>query len=177
MYFCPKCSYVFDISKNSDGKNNDDKPIIKKTADIFKKIENNEDLSNYKTIIKLEDITKNIKYKKLDEDAKNNIEKLFEESIQSGAIFQCNNCNYVENISKTVLLYQYNINNSTVNTKSIEENQLICNNPILPRTHDYICKNPNCKTNTKNTQKEAVFIREKESFKITYICCVCYNNW
>jgi hypothetical protein len=176
MYFCPKCSYVFDISKVSD-RIEDNRVIIKKTVDIFKKLENNEDLSNYKTNIKQEDIMKNIKYNKLTEEDKDNINKLFNEPVQTGAEFKCNNCNYSENITKTVLLYQYDVNNNIVNIKNLEENQLICNNPILPRTHDYNCKNINCITNTKKAPKEAVFLRDKDSFKINYICCVCYTNW
>jgi hypothetical protein len=62
MYFCPKCHFSFDIGKSSSIIV-DEKNVIKKTADIFKKIENNEDISNFKTDIKIDEIIKNAKYK------------------------------------------------------------------------------------------------------------------
>ena len=51
------------------------------------------------------------------------------------------------------------------------------NDPLLPHTHDYDCKNPSCITHKKPELKDSVFIREKKSFKINYICCVCFYNW
>ena len=66
---------------------------------------------------------------------------------------------------------------------SNDENILFCANPMLPRTHDYICKNNLCPTNNKDNKinKEAVFFRENKSFnksfKVNYICTVCYYNW
>ena len=39
MYFCPKCHFSFDIGKSSN-VTVDEKNVIKKVADIFKKLEN-----------------------------------------------------------------------------------------------------------------------------------------
>lgn len=177
MYFCPKCHFSFDIGKSSNVVVNE-KVVIKKVADIFKKIENKESLTNYTTDIKIEDITKNAKYKKLSDEEKNNINKLYEEIPSSGIEFKCTNCNYSVEIKESILLYELDINSKNEKIKSIEENQLYCNNPILPRTHDYICKNEYCETNKNNKiNKEAVFYRENNSMKINYICCICYYNW
>lgn len=177
MYFCPKCHFSFDIGKSSNILI-DEKNIIKKTADIFKKIENNEDLSKFKTDIKLDEIIKNARYKKISEEAKENINKLFEEAPTSGVEFKCNNCNNSIEIKESILLYELDVNSKNEKIKTLEENQLYCNNPILPRTHDYICKNDFCETN-KNSKikKEAVFYRENNSMKVNYICCICYYNW
>jgi len=176
MYFCPKCNFSFDIGKSSNDIINE-KNIIKKAADVFKKIENNEDLSLYKTDVKMDEITKNIKYKKLNDEQKLQIQKLFDEVVLSGIEFKCNNCNFSLDIKESILLYELDMNNKDDKIKSIEENELFCKNPILPRTHDYICKNIDCPTIKKNTKKEAVFFRNSDSYKLNYICCVCNYGW
>jgi len=176
MYFCPKCNFSFDIGKSSNDIINE-KNIIKKAADIFKKIENNEDLSLYKTDVKMDEITKNIKYKKLNDEQKLQIQKLYDEVVLSGIEFKCNNCNFSLDIKESILLYELDMNNKDDKIKSIEENELFCKNPILPRTHDYMCKNDTCPTNKNKSKKEAVFYREKNSMRINYICCICYYGW
>jgi len=177
MYFCPKCHFSFDIGKSSNVFI-DEKNVIKKSADIFKKLENNEDLSNFKTDVKIEEITKNIKYKKLNDNEKTKITKLYNDVITSGIEFKCTNCNNSVEIKESILLYELDMNSKNNNIKTLEENQLYCNNPILPRTHDYICKNEFCETH-KNSKikKESVFYRENNSMKVNYICCICYFNW
>jgi hypothetical protein len=178
MYFCPKCHFSFDIGKASNVAG-EEKNVIKKVADIFKKLENKEDLSIYKSDIKIDEIIKNSKYKKLTDEEKNNIQKLYEEEITSCIEFKCINCNYSLEIKESILLYELDMNDKNDKIKTIDENKLICKNPILPRTHDYICKNDSCETNNKNNKinKEAVFYRENKSMKVNYICCICNYSW
>jgi hypothetical protein len=178
MYFCPKCDYLFDITKATNQDIKDNRIVIKKVADVFKKVENNEDLTKYRAEFSFEDLNKNLKYKKLSDIDKQNINKLFEEVNLTNAEFKCNSCNFIENIDKTTLLYKYEVEHTILNTKTLEENELLCSNPILPRTHDYICKNILCDTNKGNTKtKEAVFYRDNNTFKVNYICCICYYSW
>lgn len=180
MYFCPKCHFIFDIGKSS---NEIDKPtekiLVKKVSEAIKKLENNEDFSNLKAEFKIEDLIKNSKYKKLSQEEKNILSVLFEETSNSGIEFKCNNCNYIKEIKETILLYEFDNNDNQEKIINLEENELYCKNPILPRTHDYICKNISCITNDSNKKikKEAVFFREKDSFRINYICCRCYYSW
>lgn len=178
MYFCPKCDYLFDITKSTNQENKDTRTVIKKMVDMFKKLDSKEDFTNYRAEFSYEDLVKNSKYKKLSELEKININKLFEDVTLTNAEFKCNNCNYIENITKTVILYKYETKHTQINIKSLEENELLCSNSILPRTHDYICKNEFCETN-KNSKikKESVFYRENNSMKVNYICCICYFNW
>ena len=176
MYFCPKCYYLFDIGKASDINNNESKEPIKKVTDALKKVD--DDLENYKAEFKEEDLYKNAKYKKLNEEQKNNLSKLFEDKTVIGAEFKCNNCNFIKPIKDTVLLFELNYTDTSNKNKNIIENELYCQNPILPRTHDFICKNKECLTHKdKKISKEAVFYRHKNSFKMIYICCICYHNW
>jgi hypothetical protein len=178
MYFCNECNFSFDISKSSNIID-DNKTIIKKVGDIFKKIENKENLINFKTDIKIEEVTSNVKYSKLTEKEKENISKLYQESNNTGMIFNCINCNNSKEITESILLYKFELNNNKIEkVKTFEENKFTCTNPILPRTHDYICKNESCDTNKKkNIAKEAIFFRETNTMKINYICCICYSGW
>ena len=176
MYFCPQCMYSFDICKASTIA--EEKIVLKKVSDAIKAFENNEDLNNYSVEFRFEELEKNSKFKKLSTENKEKFNVLFEIATVANAEFKCNNCNYTKKITESVLLYQYDVNNKTEKIKNFDENKLITQDPRLPRTHDYICKNINCQTNKNNEIiKEAVFLRDKESYKINYICCVCYYNW
>jgi hypothetical protein len=179
MYFCPICSYILDIGKssNDDTENTEDIIKISNIDDIFKLLTNNIDLSNYKPTFSKDDIIKNKKYKKISESDKNKINQLYDNIIHSGAEFKCPNCNYNKEITTTTLLYQITIDDKSNLIKSLEENELITTNPILPHTHDYSCKNVDCSTHKNIKLKNAVFYKEKNSYKVNYICCVCYYGW
>lgn len=176
MYFCPNCSYLFDVSKSSNISHVDTRKVINKTNDIFELIEKNEALVNYKAKFTKEELLKNKKFQKLSDIIKNNVYQIFDELAVSNAEFKCNNCNYTKNITETVLLYQINVddNNKIYN---IDDNKLLFNDPLYPHTHDYICKNPKCETHKKPEMKDSIFYRNKNSYRINYICGVCYYNW
>ena len=109
---------------------------------------------------------------------KDNISKLYQESDNSGINFKCTNCNNSKEIKESILLYKLDLNNNKIEKiKTLKENKFICKNPILPRTHDYICKNELCDTHNKNSTKEAVFYRENNLMKVNYTCCICYHSW
>jgi hypothetical protein len=178
MYFCPNCSYLFNISKSSKISNeNDDRIVLKSLSDAFKKLDANEDLSKYKAEFSKDEVIKNKKYQKLSDDIKIKINQLFEMPITSGAEFRCENCNYSKQIQETTLLYQINLETKVNKVKSLEENELIFKDPLLPHTHDYTCKNSSCITHKKNDIKDAIFYKDRGSYKLNYICGVCYYNW
>jgi len=177
MYFCPSCSYSFDIVKSSQSSSQKDSRInIEKLAEALKKFEANEDMSKYVALFSREDTNKNKKYQKLDDNQKVKFNQIFEEVLSSGAEFKCNNCNNIQPIKETILLYNINMEEKS-KIRTLEDNEFICQDAILPRTHDYSCKNPNCITHKDKTKKEAVFFKEKNSFKVYYICTVCYYSW
>lgn len=178
MYFCSKCTYSYDIVKSSQSSEIvDSRKKIEKLVDALKIFEAGEEMSVYYASFSREDTNKNKRYQKLSDTEKVKFNQIFEDSISSGAEFKCNNCNNIEAIKETILLYNINLEDNNVKTKSLEENEFICKDPILPRTHDYSCKNPNCITHKKTDSKEAIFYKEKDSFKVKYICCVCYYSW
>jgi hypothetical protein len=177
MYFCPKCNYSFDIGKSS-GVEEKELPKLKKVNDAIKKYEDKELLDNFRAEFKKEDLEKNPKYKKLSSENKKIFDVLFQLPAISGAQFKCNNCSFTKEITETILLYNLDLSEKTEKIRTLEDNQLISNNPMLPRTHDYICKNNLCPSIKDNKiKKEAVFFREKNSYKINYICTLCYHSW
>ena len=134
-------------------------------------------MSKYVAIFNRDETSKNKKYQKLDDKQKAIFNQIFDAITSSGAEFKCNNCNNVQAINNTVLLYNLNMEEKNTFTRTLEENEFICNDPILPRTHDYTCRNPNCITHKDIKRKESVFYKEKNSFKVNYICTVCYFSW
>ena len=178
MYFCSECTYSYDIVKSSlSSEIVDNRTKIEKLPDALKLFESGKDMTLYSAIFSREDTNKNKRYQKLSDPEKIKFNQIFENVISSGAEFKCNNCNNIEPIKETILLYNINLEDNNIKMKSLEENEFFCKDPILPRTHDYSCKNPNCITHKKTDVKEAIFYKEKDSFKIKYICCVCYYSW
>ena len=178
MYFCPNCSYILDITKSSAIQTIDDNRIIllKPTA-IFKLLDDNINLTNYKADFLKEELFKNKKYQKLKENEKNKINELFEENQISCAEFKCDICNYTKKINETTLLYKISMNTNVSINNTIIENTLITKNPILPHTRDYTCKNPSCITHKNYDIKDSIFYKEKNIFKVNYIFCICFYNW
>ena len=177
MYFCPSCSYSFDIVKSSQSSSQKDTRVsIEKLSEALKKFETGEDMSKFVAQFSREETNKNKKYQKLDDNEKVKFNQIFEEVLSSGAEFKCNNCNNIQPIKETILLYNINMEEKS-KIRTLEENEFICQDPILPRTHDYNCKNPNCITHKDKSKKESVFFKEKNSFKVNYICTVCFYSW
>jgi hypothetical protein len=178
MYFCPNCSYLFDISKSSTVSNNDDiRVLINKTTDALKLLEEKEDIGKYKASFTKDIMAKNKKYQKLSDEDKIKINVLFEEVVSSGAEFKCENCSFTKQITETTVLYQVNMEDKNIKIKSIEENELMCKDPILPHTHDYTCKNPTCISHKDLKIKDAIFYKDRNSYKVNYICTICFYNW
>lgn len=177
MNFCSNCSNILDCVKSSAIIS--DKKIIK-CNDLIKLIENNEDFTNYKVEFNKNDILENKKYLKYSEDIKKKINILFDNSTQltTSAEYKCINCGFSKPITETTRLYYNNIDNdNTIYIKSLEENELYCVDPLLPHTKDYICKNPSCITHKQHDLKDSVFYKDKKSYKVNYICSICFHNW
>jgi hypothetical protein len=178
MYFCPNCSYLFDISKGTSlSEGVDERKLVKKIPDLFKLLDNEEDMTSYKCQFPKEELTQNKRYQKLSDAVKDTLEQTFEKSAISGAELKCNNCNNTQTIKETLLLYQINMGKTSNVIKTLEENKFIAQDPLLPHTRDYECKNPNCITHKNKFIKEAVFYRDNNSFKVNYICTVCNFGW
>lgn len=173
MYFCPECNYIFDITKMGSIKDTKESITLE---EAISKLKNKETLNNYKIINNIENIKEDAKFKKLNEKVRNKIlESINKQS--SNIIFNCLNCDNKSVINKTIRLYHLDLSKDTENILSHNDCKILANDPILPRTRDYTCKNINCITHKKSNNKEAIFLKDKLTYKLKYICCVCYTNW
>ena len=181
MYFCPKCNYSFDISKNVAADNTpeeDTRKILDNIESAIKRLKAGKNLNAYKANFTLEDLENNAHYIKLSDEDKQKLNILFNITASIGGImFKCNNCNYKKKINETIKLYQLNIDSVYSVYRSMDDNKLLFMNPIYPRTYDYSCKNINCISHKDETNKEAVFFREKDSYLTNYVCGICYSSW
>ena len=170
--FCSKCSYNLNIQKYTTNQDTRNSISI---IEAFEILNNNKNMNLYKANFEKSDIIKNKKYQKLSDADKNKLNILFESNINSNAEFKCDNCNSVFPIKESILLYELDIKNDYVKIKTLDENELLSRDPLLPHTHDYICKNPDCITHKDALLKDAVFFKDINSYKVNYICTVCFH--
>ena len=178
MYFCPKCSYTFDITKkDSNITVESNLKEISSVNELLKLIKTESNLKEYKVTFDKKELNSNKRYLKLPDKEKNKIKELFTSTNSVGIIFKCLNCNNTSNISETIRLFEYNLGSEKKKISSNDENKLLCRNPIYPRTKDYKCKNINCITHKDDKLKEAIYFKKSNTYNVTYICCTCYNEW
>ena len=175
MFLCPKCNYSYMISKNKNMS--DDKITISKVNQVFKILDEN--INAYIFDFPVDKLKKSKRFQKLDKDVQTKLIDNFKNKkrVEINTIFSCTNCSNVEPITTTVKLFE--IRKDKEGSKKLESYQLdyYINDPSLPRTRDYNCKNPDCVTHVKKDNKEAVFFREKDSYQLKYICTVCSHLW
>ena len=174
MFFCPKCNYSLDISKNIPSEISGD--IQLKTPKDFVDMFLEDELEgNVKVIFLKKDLLSNRDYKKLSDEEKENALTKFNELNSIGynvAYFICKNCQFVTKIDKGSIIYS--VKSNTKKSKKISYRKT---DNTLPRTKDYICPNVTCLSH-KNKIKEAIFYRpDKNSYRLEYECCICNTAW
>ena len=163
------------ITKNKNLS--DEKIKITKVNQVFKILDEN--LSAYSFDFNINKLKKSKRFAKLSKENQDKLLNNFgnKKKIEINTIFSCTNCSNKEPITTTVKLFE--IRRDKESSKKLEKYEIdyYIKNPILPRTQDYECKNPDCVTHVKNNNKEAVFFREKNSYELKYVCCVCSHIW
>ena len=190
MFFCEKCRYLFNVTKDVKSKQVGGK-INEAVTNLFNKYYKNEpieerDLRKIKgnDLIydeRYEDMTKK-EQRKLVSFVKSVDKNFFAEAEpevapkvgSNAAFFICKYCGNFKPIKPGTLIYSknYNAGDST----EIEDYTYAIYDQTLPRTKNYICKNPKCETHKKDSIKEAV-LTKNTSDQIVYICTVCSTNW
>lgn len=171
--FCKNCSHILIIQKSTTI--NDNRINLSTVTDAFEIFNSEKNMTLYKVSFEKSDIIKNKKYQKLSEIEKNKFNILFENNVNSGAEFKCDNCNSIFPIKESSLLFELNVKENYEKIRTLDENELLCKDPLLPHTHDYICKNPTCITNKDTSLKDAIFFKNKNSYQVNYICNVCFH--
>jgi hypothetical protein len=181
MFFCQNCNNSLDITKNTNVKKIE-KNVIN-THEEFIKLYNNKNTQNY--YLNFNDNSLKLFLKKEDfsnEDYTNILNSFYtiinNQKDLSPFYLKCVNCNNTNTLQANTILYSISFINTNDSFDMTDEDLIIkCNDPILPRTSDYVCPNTKCKTHNNIDSKEAVFFRNDNSFNLTYICCACYNQW
>ena len=175
MFLCPKCDYSYMITKNKNLS--DDKIKITKINQVFKILDEN--LNAYKFDFSLDKLKKSKRFAKLSKENQKRLIDNFgnKKKVEINTMFSCTNCSNKEPITTTVKLFEIRRDKETSKKLESYEIDFYINNPILPRTHDYICSNPDCITHLGKGNKEAVFFRDKDSYQLKYVCTVCSHIW
>ena len=206
MFFCPICNYTLDITKNITAEqkggvcsdtSTDEKleSILIGGVDYKKIIEsvlNNTVTKKDIETINIDNLEKSNDYKKLSTSLKNKIYNKIQDLLPlnkkklnennkvnpniKNAFFICKNCGYNKHIENKTSIFQKTNDTSTIPVLP-ESYELMIDDPTLPRTIRYICKNKKCITHTNIKKKEAVFFRVNNTYKLRYICVECKTSW
>jgi hypothetical protein len=180
MFFCQNCNNSLDITKNTNVKKVD--KIVINTPEEFIKSYNNTNTQNFYLNFNEDSLKLYLKKEDFSKEEYTNIFNSFYKILNnqkdlSQFYLKCVNCDTHNVLQSGTILYSINFSSTNIFDMTNEDIITKCQEPILPRTSDYICPNAKCKTHTDIDSKEAVFYRNDKSFNLTYICCVCYNQW
>jgi hypothetical protein len=177
MYFCPKCNFILDITKNLSSQNINE---ISSIEDFIEK-SLNDDLDN---IIKLKfsknELMKSSIFKKLDTDNQNlvtNKYNIFTNDNILNAYFVCDNCNYNTKLEAGTMIFKSSTANDVDDDDKFLKSRILDN--TLPRTKDFICPNKKCDSkNVNDKSREAIFYRpDSNKYNLKYVCCTCLETW
>lgn len=94
-------------------------------------------------------------------------------------IYYCRNCG-----NQDTTISVDNVTVSKVQLKKSEQefshiiNKYTKLDPTLPRVNKILCPNPECGTNTKEEEREIIYIRyDDTNMKYVYLCCTCDTVW
>ncbi len=176
--FCNKCENILNI-KSEEKIQHINIKTVENYVDFYNK--NKNDFSfNIKTEFELSDLEKFLTMKK-NKNTKKIIEFFNTTNFikKNNYIMICTNCDNKMNLEPKTIFYKisYNNLNSNNNDNLFNNIDLIINNPILPKTKNYICQNKDCSTHNDLINKKAVIYRVGDTFNTFYICCLCKNVW
>jgi hypothetical protein len=190
MFFCEKCRYLFNITKDIKSRQIGGKINTSLTV-VFNKFASNEkiegkdlgklkgtdliederfDKLNKKDQKKLTSIVKAINKNFFDEDDDKSEEKKLASNV---AFFICKFCKNHKPIKPGTLIYSKNYNTATIET---EDYAYTIYDNTLERTRNYICPNPKCASHSDDSTKEAVLTKNATD-QVVHVCCVCSTNW
>ena len=197
MFFCEKCSYLFNVTKDVKSKQIGGK-INDALTGLFNKYGNGEkivekDLGNIKGKYLVNDerfenmskkdqrsmmsVIKAVDKNFFVEDKNSKNSKGGDAEVKVGsnvAFFICKYCKNSKPIKPQTIIYTKNYGG--VNSIEPEDYSYAIYDYTLPRTRNYICKNKNCETHNNNANKEAI-ITKNALGQVIYICGTCTTNW
>lgn len=190
MFFCEKCRYSFNVTKDVKTKQVGGK-INDALNNIFEKfLSNTQIVEKDLNKIKGKDLTDDERFENMTKkDQKKmmslikNINKNFfvDEKIKDDgkigsnkAYFTCKYCDNFKPIEPGTLIYSKNYDTSE--SSDMENFSQYIHDYTLARTKAYICKNKSCESHTNDTVKEAVMTKNTTD-QIVYVCTACSTYW
>lgn len=189
MFFCEKCRYLFNVTKDVKSKQIGGK-INEALNNILTKYANNEKLVERDLKrIRGKDLTDDERFEDMTKKEQKRLisavkavdknffveEEVVEPKIGSNiAYFICKYCKNSKPIKPGTLIYSKNYGGNNI-TEVVDYTYVIYDQ-TLPRTKTYICKNPKCETHKDTSLKEAVLTKNTLD-QIVYICTVCSTDW
>ena len=191
MFFCEKCRYLFNVTKDIKSKQIGGR-INETLSNIFSKYKSNETLTNRDLRkIKGKDLLEDERFENMTKKEQRklmsiikSVDKNFfakgeeETSPKIGstlAFFICKYCKNSNPIQPQTIIYSKKFSGGEGVTEA-EDYTYAIYDLTLPRTRNYICKNRKCPTHKDDDVKEAVLIKDSTD-QIKYLCTACSTNW
>ena len=177
MFFCPKCNFSLDLSKNIPSEISGD--IQLKTPKDLVDISLDDDIDgNIKLLFSKKELIASKEYKKLSSEEKDIVNKKFQEITNVSfnlAYFICNNCQFVTKLEQGTKVYEVSLKSQFLENDNVKNK---VEDLTLPRTKDFICPNTKCGSHKNMLEKEAIFYRPyKNSYNLKYVCTTCNTSW
>ena len=188
MFFCEKCRYLFNVTKDIKSKQVGGKINEGLTAVLDKFKENKPLLEKDLKNIKGKDLMEDERFEKMSKKEQKkmisyvkSLDKNFftaddKKEVKIGtsvAYFICKFCKNYRKIEPGTLIYSKNYN--VTGSVETEDYTYAIYDQTLPRTANYVCKNPKCSSH-EGGSKEAV-ITKNATDQVVYICTICSTNW
>ncbi|XWV26625.1 putative DNA-dependent RNA polymerase subunit rpb9 [Tupanvirus soda lake] len=190
MFFCEKCRFMFNVTKDVKSKQIGGR-INEALTNVFNKYFNNEPLQERdlkrirgKDLLddeRFEDMTKKEQrkmmswVKSLDRNFFVEEEAPAEPKVGSNAaFFICKYCKNSKPIKPGTLIYSKNY--GTDGSSETEDYSYAIYDQTLSRTRNYICKNPKCESHKNDNVREAALTKNAMD-QIVYICTSCTTYW
>jgi len=188
MFFCDKCGYIFNVTKDVKSKQIGGK--INKTLNIiFDKISKVEKLTEDDLVnVKGKDIIEDERFEMMNKRDQRKVISLvkainknfFVEDKEEGkvgsnvAYFICRSCKNYKQIEPGTLIYSKSYNTNRDN--EMDDYTYVIHDSTLARTRNYICQNKKCSTHKSDTDKEAVLTKNSLD-QVIYVCTICSTHW
>lgn len=178
MEYCKNCYNSLEITRNTRKDESNIKSITKPDDLLKMKIQDGQQV-----IVNFNEGTLRayIMENELDKETEKQLYQKFKQLLKQQKnvaqfIFLCNNCSTSYVIQPGTVLYNITFDNKNKIVED-EDVDVKIQDPILPRTKDYICPNGNCAGHKDTKNKEAVFYRISNGYNLKYICTVCKTAW
>jgi DNA-directed RNA polymerase subunit M/transcription elongation factor TFIIS len=94
-------------------------------------------------------------------------------------VYYCRNCgDENQNLSVDTVTVSKTIVKKSEQSFNYIINKYTKLDPTLPRINTILCPNPDCTTNTKDVEREIIYIRYDDvNMKYVYLCSTCDTVW